>query len=95
MTIQTRSAPRPGAADFEHFGVSYRRVLAATNTSPRTIMTYLEGRYLLAGYASVEGWPSDPRAITREQVETYMSGLREHHKPAVADNRVRALKSFY
>jgi hypothetical protein len=44
----------------------------------------------LAGYLRRQGMPTDPMAVTREHVESFISDLLARHKPATDHNRCRA-----
>jgi site-specific recombinase XerD len=67
----------------------------AQRLSPRTIATYGDAVTLLTRYLAASGMPTQPRAITREHVEAFVTSQLERWKPATAHNRYRALRSFF
>lgn len=74
---------------------SFRRYLLAANRSPRTIQTYLAAVDDLEAYLTAQGMPSDPAAIHREHVESFILDLLVGHKPATVSLRYRALQVFW
>ena len=80
---------------FESLSESFRRSLLAQNKSPRTVQTYLEGVGQFGDFLRARGMPTDPAAIRREHVETFIGDLLIRFKPATASNRYRALRVFF
>ena len=74
---------------------SFGRHLRAENLSERTQETYLEGVRQFAAFLEVQGMPPAVSALRREHVESFISHLLEHWKPATAANRYGALRSFF
>jgi site-specific recombinase XerD len=74
---------------------SWRRHLAAENKAPRTIETYTESLNRFGAFLSERGMPTDPADVSREHVEEFVADLLVRFKPATANNRYRALKTFF
>ncbi len=74
---------------------SFRRYLAASNRSPRTIETYCEALVLLGRFLRDHGMPADPAHLTREHLEMFIAHLLAEQSPATASNRYRSLQQFF
>ena len=74
---------------------SFARHLKAENLSERTLDTYCESVRQLARFLKGQGMPSDVANIRREHVEAFIAHLLERWKPATANNRYRALQTFF
>ncbi|MDP8957200.1 MAG: phage integrase N-terminal SAM-like domain-containing protein, partial [Actinomycetota bacterium] len=74
---------------------SFVRHLRASNLSPRTIETYLEGCRGFSRFLASQGMPSDVAAIRREHVEAFIEELLLRWRPATAKNRYGALMAFF
>jgi site-specific recombinase XerD len=75
--------------------VSFARYLRASNLTPRTIKTYMEGVARLATFLTEQGLPTDLAAIKREHVESWIADILEHSKAATAANRYRSAQAFF
>jgi site-specific recombinase XerD len=91
--VPTASAAPSGAYDL--VVASFRRHLLAENKAPRTIDTYLESIGQLGAFLRAQGMPTDPAAIAREHVESFVADLLSRCKPATASVRFRALQQFF
>ena len=74
---------------------SFRRGLRAQNKSERTIYGYLEAVRQLGKFLKSKGMPVQLAAIRREHIESYIEDLLARWKPATANNRYRALASYF
>jgi site-specific recombinase XerD len=95
---KSRTLQKPGlayVAGLRGVAASYQRHLQATNKAPRTIQTYMAAIELLGAYLESQGMPTDPEAIRREHVESFIADHLDRFKPATASNRYRALLSFF
>ena len=91
------TGPAHDTADNEvgRLSASWQRHLRAQRASPATIATYGTAATQLRRFLAASGMPTSPAAITREHVESFITDLLEHRKPATAHNRYRALRSFF
>lgn len=89
MTIDTLTATQKLYLD------SFVRSLRAQNLSERTVETYTESVSQLARYLASMGMPTEPAAITREHVESFIGYLLKRRKPATASNRYRGLQQYF
>jgi site-specific recombinase XerD len=74
---------------------SFRRGLRAQNKSPQTLKCYTEAVSQLGHFLESKGMPTTLAAIRREHVESYIEDLLSRFKPATANNRYRALHSYF
>ena len=74
---------------------SWHRSLAAANKSERTISRYIDDTQLFATYLKDNRLPEAIAAITREQVEMFVSDQLRRHRPASAATRYRSLAQFW
>jgi site-specific recombinase XerD len=74
---------------------SFRRGLRAQNKSRRTILGYCEAVSQLGRFLQSKGMPVTLATIRREHVESYIEDLVARWKPATANNRYRALCSYF
>lgn len=74
---------------------SFKRHLAATNKSPKTIKSYLEACTQLAQFVKDKGMPLYLAELKREHVEHYIADQLERWTPATAANRYRSLRAFF
>jgi site-specific recombinase XerD len=89
-SCSTSAPSRGGAAgDIAVNLASFTRALAATNLSPRTILSYTESTQLLARFLAERGMPTAVALIRREQLEAFVASLLAKWKPATAHNRYR------
>jgi site-specific recombinase XerD len=92
-----------GSNELERLARSFGRSLTAANLSPGTVTTYAGALHLFGRYLRAMGMPTDPGAITREHVETYISDLLRGegtprgrpYAPASAELQRQALHSFF
>jgi integrase/recombinase XerD len=75
--------------------MSYQLALEAANRSPRTIETYLESLTRFGEYLVTHALPTDLRAIRQEHIQGFTAELLEHYTPNTADNRFRALRTYF
>ena len=83
------------SAAYRMLARSYERHLRATNKSPMTIKTYMAAIHALGRFLADHGMPTDPTAIAREHVETFVADILSRAKPATALNRYGALSTFF
>jgi len=81
--------------DVEFLGASWLRSLRAENASSNTLKSYSASLRQFAAYLEREGRPTTMVAISREDVEGFMSDLLDRQSPGTASNRYRALHSFF
>jgi site-specific recombinase XerD len=74
---------------------SYERHLRASNRARMTITTYMGEIDALSVYLAAQGMPTDPAAIPREHVESFIADILSRAKPATALNRYRALGTYF
>ncbi len=74
---------------------SFKRHLAATNKSPKTIKSYLEACTQLGQFVKDKGMPLYLAELKREHVEHYIADQLERWTPATAANRYRSLRAFF
>jgi site-specific recombinase XerD len=74
---------------------SWRRHLAAENKAPRTLETYTESINTFVAFLVAQGMPTDPADVSREHCEAFIADLLARFKPATANNRYRAMRTFY
>ncbi len=74
---------------------SFSRSLRAENKSASTQDVYLSALDRFIEFLETQGHPLTIRSITREDVEGFIAHLLENWKPATANNRYRALQSFF
>lgn len=84
----------PLATRLEPIVRSWRRSMAASNRSDRTIETYLEAVVLFDRHLELYGLDPAPEELTKEMIEGFLGDLAQRCKPATVSNRYRALKSF-
>lgn len=89
----TRPIVTPG--DLRANAASFARHLRASNLAPRTVRTYMEGVERFATFLEGVGMPTDLAAIRREHVESFISDVLEHGRPATAANRYRSLQQLF
>jgi site-specific recombinase XerD len=88
--------PEVSVGDLRPLAASFRRSLRASNRSPRTVETYLEGVEQLVTFLAARGMPTDAASVRREHVEAYLIELQDAgRKPATINNRFRALQQFF
>lgn len=90
----TGAKPAVGAA-YAALARSFERHLRAENKAPRTVVCYMEAVRKLGDFLAVQGMPTDPNAIAREHIESFLADLLTRLKPATASNRFRALQQFF
>ena len=83
------------ADELTDLAASWARHLRAQRASPATISTYSTSVGQLARFLHEQGMPTAPAALTREHVEAFITDLLGRIKPATANNRYRALRSFF
>ena len=93
--MKQASAPITTTGDLAVNAQSFLRHLRAENMSPRTQETYMESVRGFGNFLMQQGMPTDVSAITREHVESFITGLLERWKPATANNRFRGLQQFF
>jgi len=96
----SRPTPNPRVtyelpAAYRGWTESFKRSLLAANRSPRTIEAYLTAAEQFGQFLVDEGMPTEVTRIRREHVEAWIAQLLERWKPATANNRYRALQSFF
>ena len=74
---------------------SFRRGLRAQNKSPQTLKCYTEAVSQLGHFLESKGMPTTLAGLTREHIESYIGDLVSRFKPATANNRYRALHSYF
>lgn len=74
---------------------SWARHLRAANLSPRTVRSYTDGARAFVAFAREAGMPTDPTAIKREHVETYIEAILDRWKPSTALTRYRDLQQLF
>lgn len=74
---------------------SWTRSLRADNKAAKTIETYVAAAKGLEGFLATAGMPTVAVNIRREHVETFIADQLTRHKPATANNRYRALSTFF
>jgi len=79
---------------------SFRRALRAENKSPRTVETYCdEALPALMKFLETNQFPltvgRSEGDLQQEHIQAFITHLLEHWKPATANNRYRALQSFF
>lgn len=74
---------------------SFKRHLEATNVSSRTVVAYTEGVRVLARFLIEKKLSTDPKQITREHIEEFITSLLAVYTPSTANNRYRALQAFF
>jgi len=74
---------------------SFHRGLRAQNKSARTVQGYCEAVSQLGRFLQSKGMPTTLAGIRREHVESYIEDLLGRFKPATANNRYRALSSYF
>jgi site-specific recombinase XerD len=74
---------------------SFRRHLRASNAAPRTVQSYLEAVEQLQGFLLERGMPTEPAAITREHVESYLEDVLTKWKATTALARFKSLQQFF
>ncbi|MCX6021143.1 MAG: tyrosine-type recombinase/integrase [Chloroflexi bacterium] len=84
-----------GAVQRQLFLDSYARSLRAENKSPATVYTYTSAVGQFGSYLSEKGMPTTPADLARARVEGFITHLLETSKPATANNRYRALQSYF
>src|SRR5690348_11966909 len=90
-----RLLPETMPRDLRALAVSYRRHLLAEARSEKTIKTYLESIRSFAEFLAEQGMPTDPSAIAREHIESYIGDQLARFRPNTAGTRVGALKAFF
>lgn len=75
--------------------VSYRLALEAQNKSPRTIQTYLEALSRLDRFLVRQGAPRIVSVLRRAHIEAFVGDVLATQSAATANNRYRALHSFF
>lgn len=95
MDARTASASTPAAA-YTALRDSFRRSLRASNRAPKTEKIYLGAVDDLGAFLIKQGMPSDPDAIRREHVESYLGAMRERGlASATVSQTYRALQQFW
>jgi site-specific recombinase XerD len=74
---------------------SYRLSLEAQNKRPRTVQTYLEAIARLDTFLLGAGLPRVVSALRRDHLESFITNVLATQSPATANNRYRALHSFF
>jgi site-specific recombinase XerD len=74
---------------------SWQRHLRATNKSPRTVQSYLEGAEQFMAFLTRTGMPTTVTGIAREHIEAFELSLLEKWKPATVANRHRSLQQLF
>lgn len=73
---------------------SWLRSLRARNLSVSTVSTYRQAGEQLAAYLAADG-VTDPRKVTRGDVEEWITHLLDTRSPATASNRYRSVQQFF
>ncbi|MHB1162837.1 MAG: tyrosine-type recombinase/integrase [Chloroflexota bacterium] len=81
--------------DYQPLVQSYRRSLLAANKAPSTVKTYCEALEAFGSFLASKGMPQVVAAITREHVESFITGQLEQWKPQTARTRYQALRGFF
>lgn len=98
MITETVTQTRPAEAapgDLDALVRSFRRSLLATNRSPRTVQSYIEGMTQFGDFLARKGMPLFVAGITREHVEEFIADLLSRHAAATARNRYGSLRAFF
>ena len=74
---------------------SFARHIRAENLSPATLVAYVGATRQCYRYLVDQGMPLDVAKVRREHVESFITDLLDHWKPATANNRYRGLQSFF
>ncbi|MDP2727516.1 MAG: tyrosine-type recombinase/integrase [Dehalococcoidia bacterium] len=74
---------------------SFTLSLEAQNKTPATIYTYTSAVAQFGEYLVTMGMPTNPAAIHREHIESFIAHLLKVSKPATANNRYRGLQSYF
>jgi site-specific recombinase XerD len=75
---------------------SFRRSLRASNRAPKTETIYIGAVDRLGDFLMSHGMPTDPVAIHREHVETFLVSLRDRGlAPATVNQTYRAMQAFW
>ena len=95
-TAAVVSLPAPHGASFAEEWRAFERAMRAEGKSPKTVATYGDTKRAYLAWAGPRGVPTEPIAIRREHVETYIAELIEKH---AAENtvlhRFRVLSRFF
>lgn len=75
--------------------VSYRRHCLAENHAPDSLRVNLGQLRRFGDYLVAKGMPTDPTAISREHIETFITELLQTRKAKTAINYYRALHAFF
>ena len=74
---------------------SFNLALRAQNKSPGTVELYSLAVRQLTDYLKGEGHSLQVVEITRDDINGYLSGLHQIHKPSTVDTRYRSLQAFF
>lgn len=83
------------AGDLASNAASFTRALRAMNVAPRTVKTYGEAVGIFGRFLTEHGLPTDVAAITRGDVEAFITDQLARWRPATAANRYRGLQRFF
>src|SRR4051794_11778797 len=73
---------------------SFRRHLAATNKSPRTIRTYLTPLENFGQFLATRGMPTNASSLAREHIEEFVTDALIRQKASTVLLAVRTIKLF-
>lgn len=83
--------PAAFAAELDSFLLS----LEAENLAPKTRRVYAEAATLLGRFLAEQGMPTEPSAIRREHIESFVADQVSRWRPNTARNRYLALLRYF
>lgn len=89
------ASPDPASGTLLGLAESYRLSLESENKRPRTIQTYLEAIARLDTFLLGAGMPRVVSTLQRNHIEAFITNVLATQSPATANNRYRALHSFF